>query len=450
MFRRMLCAILSLALRIFFRRVEVQGLERVPRTGATIFVLNHPNGLIDPVFILCHAPRAVSFLAKAPLFKMPVIGFLARTLDAIPVYRHQDAGADTSRNRETFALCRSLLKRGGTIAICPEGASHNDPQLRPLKTGAARIALGVVAEDTTLDLKIVPAGLYYTSKTAFRSAALLYFGEPLMVTPAPLEADDEPTRETVYELSNRIERALRNVTLNAEHEQALTTIARAERIFSAENEQDATNSSSLAQKLELRRRFVEGYVYHFTHSPARLAELEARLRRYEEELRQARVDPEDLSAPRANWRDILRYFFMRVVPTLWWFPLALFGVIIHYPAYKLTGFFATTFSQKQDDVVSTIKIIASILLFPLTWIVLAILSWRLVGWPLAFAVLFVAPIAGYVAVRFFEELDGFIGGARALLFFITRRRFFKQLLIERRRLRDEMFALGEEAARQPR
>ena len=86
----MLVAILTIALRVFFRRIEVKGLRHVSREGATIFVLNHPNALVDPVFLLCYAPRRVSFLAKAPIFKMPVIGWFARTLEAIPVYRRQD------------------------------------------------------------------------------------------------------------------------------------------------------------------------------------------------------------------------------------------------------------------------------------------------------------------------------------------------------------------------
>lgn len=449
MLRRILTAVLRLTLRIFFRRIEVNGLERVPLSEPVIFVLNHPNALVDPVFLLCLAPRRVSFLAKAPLFRMPVIGYLVRAMDALPVYRKQDEGEDTSKNRETFEMARALLKRGGTIAICPEGVSHNEPRLRPLKTGAARIALSAESAGRPLGLKIVPAGLYYTSKKTFRSSALLYFGEPCAVEPVALDENGEPSRADVRALSDRIEHALRDVMLDAQHEEALSTITRAERIFSSSEEQSAgAVEQSLTRELRLRRRFVEGYAWLLACAPERLTTLDARLRRYEEELKQAGFDPQDLSAPLSSKFQIAGHLISRLLLFLLLFPFANLGLLIHLPAYKLAGYFAVRFSDNSDDVVSTIKIIAAMLLFPLTWITLALLCYLMLGWPLAVLALILMPFAGYAAVRFNEEFDRFVGGARALVYFITRRRFFLQLLAERNAIRKEILALGEEAARE--
>src|SRR5882762_8539510 len=145
MIRRIICGVLRVALRVYFRRIEVAGLENVPLDTPVIFVLNHPNALVDPAFLLCLAPRRVAFIAKAPLFRMPVIGSLVRALDSLPAYRRQDEGQDTSRNIETFTAARKLLARGITIGICPEGVSHDEPRLKPLKTGAARIALAAAS-----------------------------------------------------------------------------------------------------------------------------------------------------------------------------------------------------------------------------------------------------------------------------------------------------------------
>jgi 1-acyl-sn-glycerol-3-phosphate acyltransferase len=466
MTRRLIVAVLKFAMRIYFRHVEVVGLEHVPRKSPVIFVLNHPNALVDPAFLLCLAPRRVSFLAKSPLFRMPILGYFVRALDCLPVYRHQDEGEDVSKNREMFVAARALLARGGTIGICPEGVSHDEPRLRPIKTGAARIALGAVstveANGTGLDspagppayaggsgkvpcvdLKIVPAGLYYTSKTKFRSAVLLYFGTPIEVRPVELEADGNPPRSAVRDLSKKIECALREVILDAEHEEALQTISLAERIFSSETNEEG--SESLADELQLQQRFNKAYTLLRDRAPERLRRLEVRMIRFEEELTQAGVDPEDLSPPTSTL-DVFRHLITRVLLFLLLIVPATLGALIHYPAYRLGGYLATRFSKNDEDVISTVKIISAMLLFPITWLLAAVVGYKLQGWELALAVAVVLPLAGYLAIRFFEGIDSFLGGLRALVFFLMRRRFFVRLLAERKAIRNEILALGEETA----
>jgi glycerol-3-phosphate O-acyltransferase / dihydroxyacetone phosphate acyltransferase len=121
--RAVLVALCRLLLRVFFRRVEVVGGERVPGDGPVMFTLNHPNGLIDPLFILCLSSRPVSFLAKAPLFRTPLVGWFVRTFECLPVYRKQD-GNDPAKNREIIERSVELLRSGNAIAIFPEGTSH--------------------------------------------------------------------------------------------------------------------------------------------------------------------------------------------------------------------------------------------------------------------------------------------------------------------------------------
>jgi 1-acyl-sn-glycerol-3-phosphate acyltransferase len=443
MTRRIIVAILRFAMRVYFRHVEVVGIEHVPRDTPVIFVLNHPNALVDPAFLLSLAPRRVSFLAKSPLFRMPVLGYLVRAMDSLPVYRRQDEGEDVSRNREMFAAARALLARGGTIGICPEGVSHDEPRLRPIKTGAARIALGAVSTGEVADLKIVPAGLYYTSKTKFRSAVLLYFGNPIDVTPVEMDPDGNPPRAAVKELSNRIEGALREVMLDAEHEEALQTISRAERIFSSEP--DDEGDESLAEELQLQQRFVKAYQVLQERAPERLRRLEVRMVRFEEELTQAGVDPDDLSPPTSTL-DVFAHLLSRVLLFLVLIVPATLGFLVHYPAYRLGGYLATRISKDDDDVVSTVKILSAMLLFPLTWLLAAIAGYKLEGWPSALAALTLIPAAGYLAILFFEGLDRFTGGLRALAFFLVRRRFFVRLLAERKAIRSEILALGRETA----
>ncbi len=442
MIRRLIVALLRFTLRIYFRRVEVAGVPNVPRDSPVIFVLNHPNALVDPAFLLCYAPRRISFLAKAPLFRMPVISYFVRALDSLPVYRRQDEGEDVSRNQETFVAARELLRRGGTLAVCPEGVSHDSPGLRPIKTGTARIALGAVSGSEPLELKIVPAGLYYTAKTRFRSSALLYFGKPIEVQPVEIEPNGDPPRTEVRELSNRIEEALREVMLDAQHEEALITITRAEKIFSSVDKDE--REPSLATELQLRQRFVQGYAWLKEASPERLRRLETRIVRFEEQLRLVGVESENL--PTKSGRGLLPHLLWRALSFVLLFGPAMLGIVAHFVAYKFGGFLATRFSKNAEDVVSTIKIISAMLLLPITWLITATVVYELAGLTDEAIAVVVLPLSGYVAIRFLESWDSFVGGLRALAFFLVRRRFFVRLLAERRAIKADILALGKEAA----
>jgi hypothetical protein len=245
----------------------------------------------------------------------------------------------------------------------------------------------------------------------------------------------------VRALSHRIETALREVILDAKHEEELQTTARAERIFSSASYDDSRES--LKTELRLQQRFIKAYSVLQQRQPERLRRLELRMIRFEEELQQAGVDPDELSPPGSTLR-VVAAIIRRSLLFLLMLGPAIIGTIAHYPAYRLGGYLARTISKDSDDVISTVKIISEMLLFPLTWIVLAVLGYIYFGWWAVAAVLLVIPISGYIAIVFFEELDKSIAGVRVLTYFLVRRRFFVRLLAERNAIRNEIIALGKE------
>jgi ABC-type multidrug transport system fused ATPase/permease subunit len=165
--------------------------------------------------------------------------------------------------------------------------------------------------------------------------------------------------------------------------------------------------------------------------------------RFEEELNQAGVDAHELSPPTSTAK-VFTTIVRRSILFLLMLGPAIIGMLTHYPAYKLGGYLATRISRDSDDVISTVKIVSAMLLFPLTWLVFAVLGYLYFGWIVAVLALVVIPFAGYVAIVFFEELDKSIAGVRVLMFFLVRRRFFVRLLAERNAIRDEIIALGKE------
>jgi 1-acyl-sn-glycerol-3-phosphate acyltransferase len=443
--RRIIRSLLGVILRIFFPRIELAGVERVPSSGPVILAVNHPNGLIDPIFLLCLLPRPVSFLAKAPLFDTPVIGWFVRAMGSIPVYRRQDGAFDPSKNRQTFDRARAILSSGGVIAIFPEGASHDDPKLRPLKTGAARIALGAMSAARSDNvLAVVPVGIYYTAKGIFRSDALLYFGQPIPVASEPLDSAGEPDTDSVRALTKQIEQALAKVTLQADEHEALALVARAESVFSSEQPSTASN---LVDRFELRRRLMAGYTTLRARAPERLATISARIDRYAGEVQDAGLDPQTLqraSTPVARgFLDGLRMLVVLVVVL----PIAIVGTVINYPIYRLVGAITARLSRDDEAVVATIKMIAGACLFPLWWIIVATAVGLYFGLVNGLVTLIVSPFTGWVALNFFENLDSEVVRLRALTMQRFSRWGFLRLVAERRAINKEILALASEFER---
>ncbi|HEX8559825.1 MAG TPA: lysophospholipid acyltransferase family protein [Pyrinomonadaceae bacterium] len=426
-------AVISVALRLFFRRIETSRAGVVPASGAVVFVINHPNGLIDPGLVFAALPRRISFLAKSTLFRLPVIGWLLRTVEALPLYRRADAGEDLSQNLRTFEACRRLLSRGGCIALFPEGVSHNSTKLLPLKTGAARIALGARVEG----LKMVPVGLYYTSKTSFRGEALLRFGEPLDVPAVEADESGEPPREAVRELSARAEEALLAVTLNVETEEQLDAARKAERLFSSVYE-------GLNVRLPLAERFdflrgLSAQLFARLTAAEGAEELRRRIGRHEGALARIGIAPENLSLSRHSRWYVLRHFLLRAALLLALLPLTVVGAVVHLPAYLVCTLLARLFPRHGvDEIAPTVKILAAMLFMPLTWLAAAGLAYARWGWRAALASLPLAVLCGYVALRSLEELYDMRGWFKALVLLARRRRLFLRLLIERQALRDAL------------
>ena len=429
---RIILAAFGIALRFFFRRIETVNAEVVPSGTGVIFVLNHPNGLVDPALVFVALPRRISFLAKSTLFRMPVISFLLRTVDALPLYRRIDAGEDVSKNEKTFELCRELLERGGSIALFPEGISHNSPKLLPMKTGAARIALGAAAGENTPTVLIVPVGLYYTNKTTFRSEALLHFGEPFSVPRVDLEPDGQPPKAAVKDLTTKIEAELREVTLNAESEAELHTARIAEEIFAS-----AARNENLGEKLD----FLKNYIAEaggLRRSPGNV-ELAARLRTYDARLETLGIEAQHLSLAQLS----PGFIFRQAVVQLWVLvilsPIAVFGAILHAPAYQLCKLVAHLYSRHgADDVASTVKVLAGMVFVPLTWIIAATVIFFLSGWQLALITLPFSFLAGWAALYSLEEFEEMRGWANAIWLFFTRREMFLRLFVERRELQNRL------------
>lgn len=178
---RLLRVLARLTTHTWFRSVEVEGADQLARSGPLVVAASHANGFIDPVVLVAVSPRPLRFLAKSTLWKVPGLGAVLGVLGALPVTRPSDrtAGDDgPADNRATFAAAHAALGHDGAVAIFPEGTVNDTPQVLPVKTGAARIALGARA-DGTPGVRLLPVGLVYGDKAAPRSRVLVRVGEAI-------------------------------------------------------------------------------------------------------------------------------------------------------------------------------------------------------------------------------------------------------------------------------
>jgi glycerol-3-phosphate O-acyltransferase/dihydroxyacetone phosphate acyltransferase len=399
-------AVRSLAeslIRLYYPERIVENAERLPASGPVIFVPNHPNGLLDPLVLRVAMGRPVQFLAKSTLFGNPAGRLAMNAFGCVPVYRAQDKKAtDESRaaaNERTFAVCRERLSKGSALALFPEGVSHSDPQLKPLKTGAARIALSAEREHQdrtgeTLGLLVIPVGLGFEAKAIFRSRVLLVVGRPIPVAER-LEEYRRSERGAVDRLTEDVKAALDEVVLQAESRDLLEGVAR----VAAWTAPDGGDSQDLAEQHRRARELLGAYRELNERSPETVEPIVRAARDYQRVLRRLGVrDPWALELEPVRPGRALAAVLRLIVAA----PVALLGALLGWIPYRVAGQVAKRVT-KEEDVLGTVKLIAGALFLFVFWLAEAIfvgVKWG-AGWgALTFPV---AVGSGYVALRF-EEL----------------------------------------------
>ncbi|MBQ2840859.1 MAG: 1-acyl-sn-glycerol-3-phosphate acyltransferase [Oscillospiraceae bacterium] len=163
-------------------RIKVTGKENIP-DGATVVCANHTS-LLDPIFlcITFGKKELMSFMAKAELFRVPVIGAVLRALGAIPVNR---GSTDISTLRDAI----SRLSDGKKVMIFPEGTRvHTDADASAAKTGAAMIACRA---------KVSMLPVYISDKKRLFGKVEIIIGKPIET--ASFEGSGSAKYKTVVE-----------------------------------------------------------------------------------------------------------------------------------------------------------------------------------------------------------------------------------------------------------
>jgi glycerol-3-phosphate O-acyltransferase/dihydroxyacetone phosphate acyltransferase len=429
-FYRAFRAAMSVVLRLFFRlEPPVDPSGALGLDGPVIFVGNHPNGLIDPALCLVLVQRPVTFLAKAPLFTLPVLGAILRGLDALPVFRKQDAGGDTSKNEGTLGASVDALVKGRAITLFPEGKSHSEPQLAELKTGCARIALEAVRQGAKV--RVVPVGFTYEAKNRFKSRVHVEVGAPLEAA-GFLEAAGEDGFEAAKRLTASIAGALQAVTLNLEAWEDLPIVETAEALYAlARREEvgDAERKKAFARGMKLLRAEQPE---RFEVVKADLASFRRRLGLFKAEELQFRFHPVTVA-----------WFVVRNLLWLAGLPVFALGMGLFTLPYLVPSWLAAA-SKVSHDVESTVKLLASMVIAPLWWAGLVGAAFWWLGPGAAVATSVLVPVLALLTRWYFERRARALRDVRAFLVLGSGSTLKAQLLAEGQVLTEELNRLDAE------
>lgn len=453
MIYRVLRAFGRLALRWFYRDVEVVGLKRLPVEGPVLLASNHPNALVDALVIACTLERPVTLTAKATLLENPITRGLVQAAGVVPLRRASDERArlaneaatasppDPSRNERAFAAVLDVLERAGVVLLFPEGKSHSEPELAPLKTGLARIAF--MARDTRglTQLPIVPIGLTFERKWEPRSRVVMHVGAPIDVMALP---NDGPG---VARLTEQIDLGLRRVTLNFKTEDDARRVLSISNVL-AEVLDDFRPLGSpdppFAESVRLAHR-VDAIASHLPRVGIELSERVNRfvthLTEFEDRVRMHAISANDVqmstgAAPGAWF--VVRELLIALVAG----PLAVWGRVNHWLPLRLARSMAVRTSRTPDEpamrtIVAGLVLVLAFYAIQTTAVVL------LVGWVTGALYAVSLPISASWDFRYADRVRRAVARIRTYLRLrrdpVLREDFARDVA----RLRSEALALNE-------
>ena len=424
------------ALGFYFARIEQFHRERVPLTGPVLITSNHPNSLTDAFVIGTSVPRKVNFVATVQLFQFAAARWVLRKCGVIPINRVKDDPRAMRSVVNTFAACHKVLEAGEAVGIFPEGITHDDPQLKNPKTGAARMALEL--EDRhhgALGLQIMPVGLTFPAKDTYRSTALVNFGEPIRVANY-LAAYAQNRHQGIQALHTEIQHRIEGLMLHLPHLERARVVQAVKRLYldklRVANTVIHEPVSPQVGELLLTQAIATAVDTAFEKHPARAAEFVERLDHYERHLARLHLSDEVLAhfpeRGRLFWQSVASVAFAVSLA-----PIAAYGWLhrcIPYAILKLI--MPRTAKQPLDRThVSTTAVLVGVIVFAPFYAACVAVFHQLFGWPATFWYALSLPVASLLAHYYLREMRRFAASLRALVVLLRAPTATRRLLAER-------------------
>jgi len=441
--------VLGASARVYFSRIEVRHLERLPPRGPLLVVANHPASLTDVLVLGPALPRRLHFVAYSGLFKPWPMGVLLRLAGTVPVYRQQEGREHMHQNEEMFRACNAVLRTGEAVLIFPEGTSAGDRSVEKLRTGAARMAFAYAFDAGHGEpLCLLPIGLHFDQRDLFRSAVTVSVGRPLELEPLRAMHERDPA-QAVRELTDRIQGALEKLILNIPSRELVKLVHDVERLYLG----DLQRQMPQAPELALCRSISDCIEFYRVHDRERLFRIWRSMNTYRRKLAMARLNDQAIRGAGGA-----RSGAEPTVGALLGALPAIAGAVLHYVPYRLSGVAGLVFASADPTRTAFARMMTGLVLFPATWVLYGWLIRRLTHWTWGLVVVAVVGCAllGLFADGYFRWFRHEREHLRVGWLARTHRRVVARLRAERRRLirlldnaRDDYLAAVEAAKADP-
>jgi 1-acyl-sn-glycerol-3-phosphate acyltransferase len=388
--RKMIRALMS----VYYSKIEITNPQYIPTEGSLLIVANHPNSLIDPAIIGIAVQKPVHFLAKAPLFDIPVLGPIMHALGMMPAYRGSDDRSQVRRNVETLQVAAEHLAKGETVALFPEGKSHDLIRVEQVRSGAGRIAMQAI-ELGTRNLKILPVGINFERKEKFRSEIWVQIGEPIDANKWLADHNND-SHAAMRQLTTKIDECLKSLAIHLNESQWEIFLTDLEVLVPAASPQASDGG---VERLRLRKRIADAINYYMVNHPARSEPVVKLLHQYREQLTKAGINIRSALLQHSG----LSLFIHQAVEIAWivlLFIPALVGTIFHlFPFVLVRGIVPFIKGKGQ----TTIALSRLGLGFPIYFLWYGVSAWAMVPWiPLWSTALFLGllPFCGVLALEY--------------------------------------------------
>jgi len=444
---------IGLALGFYFRRVERFHAERVPAGGPVLIVANHPCSLTDSFVVGYSVARPVSFMATVQLFRFAPLRWLLSQCGVIPVNRLKDDPKGMKSVLETFERCYAVMEHGGAVALFPEGITHDDLQLREVKTGAARMALELEQRhEGRLGLKIVPVGMNFAAKENYRSDAFVNFGEPIPAAEF-LAGYAGRRKECIALLTGEIETRIKALIVPLPQLEHASLVAAIKRLYLGRlrvgRREISAPANARADELALTRQIVE--VVNAVHctQPDRAEAFKSRLAHYENLLARLHL-PDEVVEHGARRRGLLWHSLRLSALALAGLPVALYGWLHRLIPFAIVRWSVAKFAspQKHKAQISTAAMVAGVVAFGGFYGMCILVCHAIWGWPASLWYGVSLPVASLVAFYYAREIRHLVRGLRSLLILFRAPFAAKRMVAMRAGLVREIEAVHEELRRE--